>query len=125
MDNSNRETWNTKQMVADVDATNTGGKAIMGFKLGKHYLSGGLDFEKIYKDGVRTMTMHMMGGTSTKKFNLWNKAVIQNAGLMAGYNSVFGLYAVNAGLRMDFNKADSEDTLVLIKNCLLYTSRCV
>lgn len=120
MDNSNRETWNTKQMVADVDATNTGGKAIMGFKLGKHYLSGGLDFEKIYKDGVRTMTMHMMGGTSTKKFNLWNKAVIQNAGLMAGYNSVFGLYAVNAGLRMDFNKADSEDTLVLIKNGVEY-----
>ena len=120
MDNSNRETWNTKQMVADVDATNTGGKAIMGFKFGKHYLTGGLDFENIFKDGVRTMTMHMMGGTSTKKFNLWNKAVIQNAGIMAGYNSVFGLYTFNAGLRMDVNKADSEDTLVLIKNGVEY-----
>jgi iron complex outermembrane receptor protein len=120
MDNSNRETWNTKQMVADVDAVNTGGKAIMGLKFGKHIVSGGLDFENIYKDGIRTMTMQMMGGTSTKKFNLWNKAVIQNAGLIAGYNAVFGLFAVNAGLRLDINKADSEDTLVLIKNGVEY-----
>jgi len=120
MDNSNRETSKTKLMVADVDAVNTGGKAIMGLKFGKHILSGGLDFENIYKDGVRTMTMQMMGGTSTKKFNLWNKAVIQNAGLIAGYNSVFGLLAVNAGFRLDINKADSEDTLVLIKNGVEY-----
>ncbi len=116
MDNSNRETWNTRQMVADVDAINTGGKAIMGMKIKDHSLSAGIDFENIYKDGIRTMTMHMMGGTSTKNFNLWKKAVIQNAGLFAGYSKVIDLFAVDAAIRMDVNKANSEDTLVLIKN---------
>jgi len=120
MDNSMRETWNTKQMAADVDAVNTGGKAIMGSKFGKHMVSGGLDFENIYKDGIRTMTMQMMGGTSTKKFNLWNKAVIQNAGLFAGYKAIFGSFAMEAALRLDINKADSEDTLILVKNSVEY-----
>ena len=84
MDNSNRETWQAKQMVADVDAINTGGKAILGMKIKNQNLSAGMDFENIYKDGVRTMTMLMMGTTSTKRFNLWNKAVIQNGGVFAG-----------------------------------------
>jgi len=120
MDNSNRETWNTKQMVADVDAVNTGGKAILGMKIKNHNLSAGLDYENIYKDGVRNMTMTMMGTTSTKRFNLWNKALIQNAGLLAGYNTSFKSFAVDAALRIDFNNADSEDTLVLIKNGVEY-----
>lgn len=120
MDNSNRETWASKQMVADVNAVNTGGKATMGLKFGKHQVTGGLDFENIYKDGGRTMTMLMMGTTSTKKFNLWNKAVIQNGGLFAGYNAGYGKFVVDAALRVDFNKSDSEDTLKLIKNGIEY-----
>lgn len=123
MDNSNRETWQAKQMVADVNAINTGGKAILGLKIKNQNLSAGLDFENIYKDGVRTMTMLMMGTTSTKKFNLWNKAVIQNAGLFAGYNSVFKSIVVDAAIRVDFNNADSEDTLVLIKNGMEYFNK--
>ncbi|MFA5974339.1 MAG: TonB-dependent receptor [Lentimicrobiaceae bacterium] len=123
MDNSNRETWNTKQMVADVDAINTGGKAVMGMKIKDQNLLAGLDFENIYKDGVRTMTMEMMGGTSTKNFNLWNKAVIQNAGLFAGYNTTFSSFAVDAAIRMDMNKADSQDTLVLIKDGVEYFNK--
>ena len=120
MDNSNRETWNTKQMVADVDAINTGGKAIMGMKFKNHILSAGFDYENIYKDGVRIMTMLMMGTTSTKRFNLWNKALIQNAGLFGGYKTTFGSFALDAAFRVDINKADSEDTLVLIKNGVEY-----
>jgi len=120
MDNSNRETWQAKQMVADVDAINTGGKAILGMKIKNQNLSAGLDFENIYKDGVRNMTMLMMGTASTRKFNLWNKAVIQNAGLFAGYNSTYGKYAVDAAVRLDINKADSEDTLKLIKDGIEY-----
>jgi len=120
MDNSNRTTWEAKQMVADVDAINTGGKAMMGMKVKSHNLSAGLDFENIYKDGVRTMTMLMMGTTSTKRFNLWNKALIRNAGLFAGYNTVIKSFALDAALRVDFNYADSEDTLVLIKNGVEY-----
>ena len=120
MDNSNRETWNTKQMIADVDAVNTGGKAIMGMKMKNHAVSAGLDFENIYKDGVRTMTMQMMGNTSTKRFNLWNKALIQNAGMFGAYKTTFGFFALDAALRVDINMADSEDTLVLIKNGVDY-----
>lgn len=120
MDNSHRETWKAKQMVADVTAINTGGKAILGAKIKNHTLSGGFDFENIYKDGVRTMTMLMMGTTSTKRFNLWNKAVIQNAGFFTGYTTNFGLYKLDAALRLDFNSADSEDTLKLIKNSVEY-----
>ncbi len=120
MDNSNRENWSTKQMVADVDAINTGGKAIMGMQFGKHYLSAGLDFENIYKDGVRTMTMIMMGTTSTKKFNLWKEAVIQNGGIFAAYSATYGKFLLDAAFRVDMNKADSEDTLKLIKNGIEY-----
>jgi iron complex outermembrane recepter protein len=120
MDNSNRETWKTKQMVADVDAVNTGGKAILGMKIKNHNLSAGFDFENIYKDGTRTMTMLMMGTTSTKKFNLWNEARIQNAGLFVGYSTVIKSFAIDAAIRVDLNKAGSEDTLVLIKNGLEY-----
>ena len=123
MDNSNRETWNTKQMVADVDAVNTGGKAIVGMKVMDHSLFAGMDFENIYKDGLRTMTMQMMGGTSTKNFNLWNKAIIQNTGLFAGYNTTLSSFAIDAAIRMDINKADSEDTLVLIKNGVEYFNK--
>lgn len=120
MDNSNRETWQAKQMVADVHAINTGGKAILGMKIKNQTLSAGMDFENIYKDGARTMTMVMMGTTSTKKFNLWNKAVIQNAGLFTGYNAAYGKYTVDAAFRIDLNRADSEDTLKLIKNGVEY-----
>lgn len=123
MDNSKRETWQDKQMVADVNAINTGGKAIMGMKIKNQNLSGGLDFENIYKDGIRTMSMLMMGTTSTKRFNLWNKAVIQNAGVFAGYNSVFKSFMIDAAMRVDFNNADSEDTLVLIKNGVEYFNK--
>ncbi len=123
MDNSNRVTWDTKQMVADVDAINTGGKAIVGMQIKDQKLSAGIDFENIYKDGIRTMTMQMMGGTSTKNFNLWNKAVIQNAGLFAGYTTTINSFAVDASLRLDLNKADSQDTLVLIKDGVEYFNK--
>ncbi|MEI8047931.1 MAG: TonB-dependent receptor [Bacteroidota bacterium] len=123
MDNSNRDTWQAKQMVADVDAINTGGKAMLGMKIKNQNLSAGMDFENIYKDGVRTMTMLMMGTTSTKRFNLWNKAVIQNGGLFAGYNTSFKSFKLDAAIRVDFNKADSEDTLMLIKNGVEYFNK--
>lgn len=123
MDNSHRETWNNKQMVADVNAANTGGKALIGMKLKGKSLTAGLDFENIYKDGVRVMSMQMMGGTSTKKFNLWNKAVVQNAGLFAGFNATASKFAFDAAIRMDVNKADSKDTLVIIRNGVDYFNK--
>jgi len=119
MDNSNRASWETQQMVAIVDAVNTGGKAVLGMKFNETDVTAGLDYENIFKDGTRTMTMEMMG-TSTKKTNLWNKATINNAGIFAGFNTRFSLYLIEASLRLDFNTANSKDTLKIVKDGIDY-----
>lgn len=123
MDNSNRETWASKQMVADVDALNTGGKAVMRAKIGDGFLSAGVDYEDIFKDGARAMSMMMMGTTSTKMFSLWKDASIQNAGFFTNYNTSFGNSVLEASLRLDYNMADSEDTLKLIKDGVEYFNK--
>ncbi len=123
MDNSNRENWSGKQMVADVNAANTGGKAVMEMKFNLHNVTAGLDFENIFKDGTRTMSMQMMGTTSTKKYNLWQEASIQNAGLFARYNTHIRAFVIDFGLRADFNKADSKDTLKIIYNGVDYFNK--
>ncbi len=120
MDNSKRPGYSTKQMIAEVNAVNTGGRAEITMQQTKHKILAGFDFENINKDGDRTMTMQMMGTTSTKKSNLWDNALIQNAGLFAEYNTFFSSFEFNAGIRGDFNKATSGDTLKIIKNDVNY-----
>jgi iron complex outermembrane receptor protein len=120
MDNSFRPNWANQQMVAIVDAHNTGGKAVMGMKFGDYSIKTGIDFENIYKDGTRTMTMEMMGETTTKKLNLWNKATINNAGLFAGFTRLYNKFVFNAMLRFDFNDANSGDTLKIIHDGVNY-----
>jgi iron complex outermembrane receptor protein len=120
MDNSERETWKSKQMVADVDASYTGGKASAGITNNNSKIETGFDFESIKKDGVRTMRMLMMGNMVTKKFNLWKDAQINNAGVFAIYNTSIGHYMLMASLRGDYNSAKSEDTLKLIKDNVSY-----
>jgi iron complex outermembrane receptor protein len=120
MDNRFRPNWATQQMVAIVDAQNTGGKAVMGMKLGDYTIKTGIDFENICKDGTRTMTMEMMGETNTKKFNLWNKATINNAGVFAGLTTFHNKFVFNAMLRLDYNDANSKDTLKIIHDGIYY-----
>jgi iron complex outermembrane receptor protein len=92
----------------------------MGMKFGDYSIKTGIDFENIYKDGTRTMTMEMMGETTTKKFNLWNKATINNAGLFAGFTRLYNKFVFNAMLRFDFNDANSGDTLKIIHDGVNY-----
>ncbi|HNW98862.1 MAG TPA: TonB-dependent receptor [Bacteroidales bacterium] len=120
MDNSKRSNYSTKQMIAEVDAINTGGRAELNLQLNKHKIIAGLDFEDIAKDGERIMTMQMMGTSSTKKTNLWNDALIQNSGLYAEYTTSFSSYEINASIRCDYNKATSKDTLKLVKDAIEY-----
>lgn len=120
MDNSNRETWKTRQMIADVNATNRGAKATANWNLKNRDLYTGIDFEHIYKDGVRTMKMQMMGTTSVKKFNLWKDAEIYNFGVFGNYSVDIAKFNLDAGLRIDLNQAFSEDTLKIIKNNIEY-----
>lgn len=116
MDNSNRSNWASKQMVSDVDALHIGGRAELGMQIKKHKLFMGLDYENIYKDGTRIMSMQMMGSTSTKKSNLWKEAKIQNVGLFAEYKTFFSSFELDAALRLDNNNARSGDTLKIIKD---------
>lgn len=115
MDNSNRPAWSSKQMVAKVDAVNTGGRALLNWKTGKHQLSHGIDFEHIYKDGERTMTMLMMGTLSTKKFNLWYDSHIYNSGLFAEYSTRFSSFDFVLSVRGNYNQAFSSDTLRVVQ----------
>lgn len=120
MDNSNRPSYSDMQMVADVDATNTGGRATITMQLAKHRILTGLDYENIQKDGVRIGTMEMMGTISTNQKKLWNDALIRNAGIFGEYKTFFSSYEFNVGIRGDFNKATSGDTLKVIHDGVDY-----
>jgi len=120
MDNSHRSNWSSRQMVSVVDALNIGGRAELGMQVKKHKIFVGIDYENIYKDGARTMTMLMMGTTTTKVTNLWKDARIQNIGLFAEYKTLFSSFEFDAALRLDYNNAHSEDTLKLVKNDVEY-----
>jgi len=120
MDNSNRENYSVMQMVADVDAINTGGRAALSMQFGKHRILSGLDFENIEKDGKRVGVMSMMGTISTNVKNLWKDALIQNAGIFAEYKTLISSYEIIAGIRGDFNRATSGDTLKIIKDGIEY-----
>ncbi len=122
MDNSRRPSVKSMLMVADVNATNTGGRAEATFQFSKHRLLGGLDYENIWKDGKRTGTMEMMGTISTKVSNLWLDAQIRNAGIFMEYYTFFSAYELNASIRADFNKSTSGDTLEIVKDGIEYFS---
>ena len=111
MDNSRRPSAATMLMVADVNASNTGGRAEASFLISKHRIMTGIDFENIWKDGARTGIMEMMGTVSTKVSNLWLDAKIRNAGIFASYQTFFSSYELYASIRTDLNRAMSEDTL--------------
>lgn len=120
MDNSLRAGYDTKQMVSAVDAVNMGGRAEATMIFNTHKIVAGINFENIMKDGTRTMTMQMMGTTSTKLSNLWYDAVIRNTGLFANYTHRFLSYEIIASFRADNNIASSADTLKIIKDDVDY-----
>jgi iron complex outermembrane receptor protein len=120
MDNSHRLSYANMQMVADVNAVNTGGRTAVNLKIGKNRLLTGVDFENISKDGKRVGTMSMMNTTSTSVKNLWKNALIRNTGIFAEYSTFFSSYELNAGLRLDYNHATSEDTLQIIRDGVEY-----
>jgi iron complex outermembrane receptor protein len=120
MDNSNRPGYAQMQMVADVHAINTGGRATLTTQLTNSRFLFGLDYENVQKDGLRTGTMEMMGTISINKKKLWHDANIQNVGLFAEYKTSFSTYEVNAGIRGDYNWARSGDTLKVFHDDIDY-----
>jgi len=124
MDNLNRPASKTMQAVTTVDSWNAGGKLTGNIQAGKHKLLVGLDFEHIYKDGAKQMTMKMVmeGDTfiSVKYSNVWLKALYNNAGAFAEYKIPFKKLDFAAALRLDYNQATSSDTFRLVKNGIAY-----
>lgn len=107
------------QAVAKVNTSSSGAQLTIDRRQGKYLLQGGLDTEYTRKDGTRhtKMIMEMDGQefTSQKHFNLWKDAFIHNTGLFAGISSPEKMITWRATLRLDMNRSDSKDTLVLIK----------
>jgi iron complex outermembrane recepter protein len=124
MDNLNRSTAKTMQAVTTVDTWNAGGKLTGNLQKGVHKFLAGLDFEHVYKDGDKQMTMKMImeGDTfiSVKHANVWLNAVYNNAGAFAEYKIPFKSLDFTAALRLDYNQATSGDTFRLVKNGIAY-----
>jgi len=124
MDNLNRPASKTMQAVTTVDAWDAGGKLNGILQSGNHKIQLGLDFEHIYKDGDKKMTMKMvMEGdtfTSVKYANVWLNALYNNAGSFAEYQLPLKGIDITAALRLDYNQANSSDTFRLVNNGISY-----
>jgi iron complex outermembrane receptor protein len=124
MDNLKRPTAKTMQSVTTVDAWNAGGKVTGNLQKGLNKFLIGLDFEHIYKDGDKQMTMKMVmeGDTfiSVKHANVWLNANVNNTGAFAEYKVPFKKLDFTVALRFDYNQATSGDTFRLVKNGIAY-----
>lgn len=120
MDNLNRASANTMQAVTTVDARNVGGKLVTVHKAGDHSILAGIDYEDVWKNGEKVMTMKMImeGDTfiSVKHTNVWNDAGYRNAGLFGEYMVPLKNTELTAALRFDYNQAHSQDTFRLVKD---------
>ncbi len=124
MDNLNRPASRTMQAVTTVDAWNAGGKLTGNLQTGKIKINPGLDFEHVFKDGDKQMSMKMVmdGDTfiSVKHANVWRNAVINNIGGFAECQIPFTSFDFTASLRFDYNAATSGDTFRLVKDDIHY-----
>jgi len=124
MDNLNRPASKTMQAVTTVDTWNAGGKVTGSLLTGSNKFLVGLDFEHVYKNGDKKMTMKMImeGDTfiSVKHANVWLNAICNNAGAFAEYKIPFKGLDFTAALRLDYNQATSGDTFRLVNNGVLY-----
>ncbi|HOW25546.1 MAG TPA: TonB-dependent receptor [Bacteroidales bacterium] len=112
MDNKERPNSDTVVAVTTVQAYNTGGRLESGFKSGNNILAIGADFEYITKDGDRVKTLIMQPTMPVYTEQIWNNAVISNAGLFAEYRRAFSRLDLIASARIDFNHANSDDIVL-------------
>lgn len=131
MDNHFRSNYDTMQASTQVAADTWSFNSSMNLRKGKWIITPGIDFERITKDGTKTVTMIMeMGGlwtSSTKLFNVWNDAYINNYGLFTEVKHSRDKFEFIFSLRGDLNQASSKDTFELKTEeycyfCDLYSS---
>lgn len=124
MDNLDRPAARTMQATTSVIAINTGGKVEGTLEFGRARVVTGFDFEHVYKNGEKKMTMIMnMGGlitTSTKLTSIWQQARTNNIGWFAEYQRPIGKTSFILATRFDLNQANASDTFRLVKNGIDY-----
>lgn len=107
------------QAVAKVNTSTSDVRTILDRKNGSYLFQSGFDTEYTTKDGTRNtkMIMQMDGQefTSQKYFNLWKEAWIHNTGLFGSISSTIKNITWRTAARIDMNRSDSKDTLVIIK----------
>ena len=124
MDNLNRPTASLMQAVTTVDSRSAGGKFTGQFTVGKQRFLIGGDYEHVYKDGDKKMTMKMIMEEDTfvsvKYANVWLNASSNNAALFAEYKIPVTAVEWMAALRLDYNQAASGDTFRLVREGVAY-----
>ncbi len=125
MDNSFRAQYNSivpplqgmMQSKADVNTLSSGIRAAFNNEFNGITFESGLDFNYIFKDGIREMKMIMtMDGNhyvNTSHKNLWKESVISNGGAFTTVSYSLGKYSYILGARIDLNHSHSSDTLKL------------
>ena len=113
MDNKQRPFSDTVVAVSDIDARTYGFRVDGEFQYGGNKIIVGTDYEHILKDGTRTKTRILEPGLPVMSENLWNEAQIQNNGIFALYERRFGKMHFDAALRLDLNRANSGEMLLL------------
>lgn len=124
MDNLDRPSSATMEAVTTVDAFNAGGKAEAKTEFGKIKWITGVDFEHVYKEGTKKMTMIMnmdsLVTISTKYSNIWNGARTDNVGWYNEFGGLFHSLSYILAFRLDYNHANSLDTFLLVKDDVSY-----
>jgi iron complex outermembrane recepter protein len=118
MDNFQRPISDTVAAVSTVYAETMGAKFTSSWSLSESSgLIAGFDLQRIEKDGNRIRNMIAQApnasGTIPKAVDqLWNNAVIDNAGLYAEWNFENGSHQTFLAARADLNMATSDDISV-------------
>ena len=119
MDNKSRANADTNMAaVSDVDANTLGMRAGVNLEFkDRYFLFFGADYQYINKDGDRTKTLIMqppVNGKIPQKIEaLWNKAYIQNIGIISEFKTALGTFDLIGAVRLDLNSAQSEKIEVL------------
>lgn len=112
MDNKNRPSSDTVAAISDVKAFTVGGKAETLLEVFKGRIIFGTDYQQRQKDGKRFKNMIMQPTMPVKKENLWQGAVIENAGTYFEYSKCSRYLHYILSARYDYNHA-SSDTIKL------------
>ncbi len=123
MDNKNRSISDTMVAVTHVLSATTGLRAESHWQSGNQDVYFGVDYRNISKDGQRTKSAIMQPTLPVYVEQIWNNAVIQNAGIFAEYRGRHKHVEWIVSARLDDNKATSDDIEIRKMDKVIYSCR--